>query len=570
MMIENSAGEVSTARAAYESRPWLKHYPSYLGPEITPQFTNALDMFLKTVQAKPEGAAIHYFDQTMSYGELDQKSSALAAALKERGVTHGDRIALYLQNIPQFLIGLYGAWKVGAIAVLCNPMLKHHELEYHLNDSGAKGLICLESLYETVARDTIGKTKVEFVITTNELDFVGEGPVPALLARSRKQRFEGTLDLPDLLRQFDGAPIDVASLAPTDVAVLIYTSGTTGQPKGAMSTHANVVFSATVYQDWVPLDSHDVVIGVAPFFHVTGLIAHVAVAPLVGIPIIMFYRFEAAEMLRLVEKWHGSFTVAAITVYIALLAHPDLKTRNLSSMKKMYSGGAPVSATTVESFQEVTGAYIHNVYGLTESTNGCLLVPLGAHAPVDPESGALSVGLPAPNTVCRVVDVNTGQDIPVGEVGELIIKGPQIVAGYWQKPEETANAIRDGYLFTGDVARMDADGWFYIVDRKKDLIIVSGYKVWPRDVEDVLYQHPAVRQAVVVGQKDPYRGETVVAYVALKKGYEDKVTPEELIEFSKQRMANYKYPRKIEIMNELPQTVSGKFLRRELRDKAHQ
>ncbi len=569
-MIEDPARDVSNARAAYEACPWLKHYPGYLGPEITPQFTNALDMFLKTVQALPEQAAIHYFDQTMSYAELDRKSSALAAALKERGVTHGDRIALYLQNIPQFLIGLYGAWKVGAIVVLCNPMLKHHELEYHLNDSGAKGLICLESLYETVARDMVGKTNVEFVITTNELDFVGEGPLPALLARSKKQRFEETLDMLELLRQFEGRPIEFAHLAPTDVAVLIYTSGTTGQPKGAMSTHANVVFSATVYQDWVPLDSHDVVIGVAPFFHVTGLIAHVAVAALVGMPIIMFYRFEAAEMLRLIEKWHGTFTVAAITVFIALLAHPDIKTRNLSSMKKIYSGGAPVSPATVESFQEVTGVYIHNVYGLTESTNGCLLVPLGAHAPVDPDSGALSVGLPAPNTICRIVDVTTAQDLPIGEVGELIMKGPQVVAGYWEKPEETANAIRDGYLYTGDVARMDADGWIYIVDRKKDLIIVSGYKVWPRDVEDVLYQHPSVRQAAVVGIPDPYRGETVVAYVAVKSGYEDTVTPDELIEFCKQRMSNYKYPRKIEIMKELPQTLTGKFLRRELRDKAQQ
>jgi long-chain acyl-CoA synthetase len=570
MVIEDSAHGVSTAKAAYEARPWLKHYPSYLGAEITPQFTNALDMFLKTVQALPEQAAIHYFDQSMSYAELDRNSSALAAALKERGVTSGDRIALYLQNIPQFLIGLYGAWKIGAIVVLCNPMLKQHELEYHLNDSGAKGLICLESLYETVARETVGTTQVEFVITTNELDYVGQGPLPALLARSKKERFEGTLDLLELLRQFEGVPIELASLAPTDVAVLTYTSGTTGQPKGAMGTHANVVFTATVYRDWMQLDRHDVVIGVAPFFHITGLTAHVAVAALVGMPIIMFYRFEPAEMLRLIEKWHGSFTVAAITVYIALLTHPDIKTRNLSSMTKMYSGGAPVSPATVESFQQVTGVYIHNVYGLTESTSPVFAVPLGAQAPVDADSGALSVGLPVPNTICRIVDVTTGQDLAVGEVGELIIKGPQVVAGYWEKPEETVNAIRDAYLYTGDVARMDAEGWFYIVDRKKDLIIVSGYKVWPRDVEDVLYQHPAVRQAAVVGVPDPYRGETVVAYVALKSGYEETVAPEELIEFCKQRLANYKYPRKIEIMKELPQTLTGKFLRRELRGKDQQ
>jgi long-chain acyl-CoA synthetase len=337
-----------------------------------------------------------------------------------------------------------------------------------------------------------------------------------------------------------------------------------------MNTHGNVVFNATFYQQWMQLDSNDVVIGVAPFFHITGLIAHLAVASLAGMPIIMLYRFDPAETLRLIEKWRGSFTVAAITVFIALLNHPDIKTRDLSSLKKAFSGGAPVSPAIVEHFQELTGVYIHNIYGLTETTSPSHAVPLGGHAPVDTDSGALSVGVPIPNTICRVLDVATGQDLPPGEVGELITKGPEVVAGYWEKPEETANAIRDGYLYTGDVARMDEEGWFYLVDRKKDMIIASGFKVWPREVEDVLYQHPAVREAGVVGVPDAYRGETVVAYVALKSGFEGKVTPGELIEFCKQRMANYKYPRHIEILEELPKTPTGKFLRRELRDKARQ
>ena len=569
-MIDDAARGASSAREAYDARRWLKHYPSYIQPELIPRFASGLEMFLETVKAMSEQAAIYYFDQSMSYGTLDRKSTALAAAFKEHGVEHGDRVALYLQNIPQFLIGLYGAWKVGAIVVPCNPMFKQRELEYHLNDSEAKGLICLESLHETIARDVVGNTKVEFVITTSELDFVGERPVPALLGSSRKQRFDETLDLLEQLAQFDGASIKLATLTPADVAFLTYTSGTTGRPKGAMNTHANVVFNATFYQQWMQLDSNDVVIGVAPFFHITGLIAHLAVAALAGMPIIMFYRFDPAEMLRLTEKWRGSFTVAAITVFIALLNHPDIKTRGISSLKKVFSGGAPVSPAIVENFQEVTGIYIHNIYGLTETTSPSHAVPLGARAPVDPDSGALSVGLPIPNTVCRVVDVATGQDLPPDEVGELITKGPEIVAGYWEKPEETANAIRDGYLYTGDIAKMDEEGWFYLVDRKKDMIIASGYKVWPREVEDVLYQHPAVREAGVVGAPDAYRGETVIAYVALKSGFAGKVTPEELIEFCKQRMANYKYPRRIEIMEELPKTPTGKFLRRELRDKTRQ
>lgn len=569
--MDDSARGASTTKSPYEARPWLKLYPGYIPPELTPQFANGLDMFLATVKAMPEQAAIYYFDQTMSYGELDRKSSVFAGALKAQGVVNGDRVALYLQNIPQFMIALYGAWKAGAIVVLCNPMFKQKELEYHLNDSGSKGLVCLESLYDAVVRHTTSNTKVEFVITTSELDFAGQEPVPALLASSKKQRFQETLDMVELIAEYDGAPLEIATLSPTDIGFLTYTSGTTGLPKGAMNTHANIVFNATVYRDWMQLDKDDVAIGVAPFFHITGLIAYIAASALTGMPIIIFYRFDPAEMLRLSEKWRGSFTVAAITVFIALLNHPDLKTRDISSWKKMYSGGAPVSPKVVEDFQKATGGiYIHNGYGLTETTSPSHVTPLGARSPVDPDSGALSVGIPVPNTICKIVDVATAVELPAGEVGELITKGPMVVAGYWEKPEETANAIRDGYLYTGDVARMDADGWFYIVDRKKDMIIVSGYKVWPREVEDVLYQHPGVREAAVVGVPDQYRGETVRAYVALKSGFEGKVTPEELIEFCKERIANYKYPRQVEILDELPKTTTGKYLRRELRDKARQ
>jgi long-chain acyl-CoA synthetase len=567
-MADDVVTQAAHARATYEARPWLKLYPDSIPPDLTTRFDSALEMFLETAKAMPGQPALYYFDGLMKYGDLDRWSSALAAALQERGVQKGDRVALFLQNIPQFLIGMYGAWKAGAIVVPCNPMFKARELEYQLNDSGAKVLLCLESLYEAIARNVINRTRVETVITTSELDYIPAGEVPALLASSQKRRFDETLDLLELLSQFDGRPYHLASLTATDVAFLTYTSGTTGRPKGAMNTHANVVFNATFYRDWMQLDSHDVVIGVAPFFHITGLIAHLAVAALAGMPILMFYRFDPAEMLRLVEKWRGSFTVASITVFIGLLNCPDIRTRDLSSMKKLFSGGAPVSPSIVEQFEQAAGAYIHNIYGLTETTSPSHAVPMGARAPVDPDSGALAVGVPIPNTVCRVVDVATGQDVPPGEVGELLTKGPEVVPGYWEKPEETAHAIRDGYLYTGDVAKMDEDGWFYLVDRKKDMIIVSGYKVWPREVEDVLYQHPGVREAAVIGIPDSYRGETVKAYVSLKSGFEGQVKPEELIGFCRERMANYKYPRYVEILDDLPKTPTGKFLRRELRERS--
>ncbi len=556
-----------TPIAIYTARPWTKLYPDYVPSTATPRFTNGLEMFLDTVKLRGDNPAIYYFDHSITYAELDSYSTALAIGLREKGIGPGDRVALFLQNTPQFMLGLYAIWKAGGIAVLCNPMFKHKELEYHLNDSGAKGLICLESLYESVAAETVSKTLVEFVITTSELDFLGDSPVPTMFEGVCKQKFAETLDLLELLDRHSGSTLEYPTFKPDDVAFLTYTSGTTGRPKGAMNTHGNMVFTAAVYQVWMQLDEQDVVVGVAPFFHITGLVAHVAVAAMVGMPIITFYRFDAVEMLRLVEKWRGSFTVAAITVYIALLNHPAIKTTDLSSLKKLYSGGAPVSPAFVADFQRITGSYIHNLYGLTETTSPSHAVPFGMQAPVDPVSGALSVGLPVPNTVCRVIDLTSGLDLPVGEVGELLTSGPQVVPGYWQKPQESTNAIREGYLYTGDVARMDQDGWFYLVDRKKDMIIASGYKVWPREVEDVLYQHPAVREASVIGVPDTYRGETVKAFVALKSDYDGKLTPQELIDFCKERMASYKYPRQIEFMDKLPQTLTGKFLRRELRAK---
>jgi long-chain acyl-CoA synthetase len=248
-----------------------------------------------------------------------------------------------------------------------------------------------------------------------------------------------------------------------------------------------------------------------------------------------------------------------------MMEHPDITTRDLSTLCKVYSGGAPIAPAVTERFQEMTGAYIHNGYGLTETTSPSHAVPLGRKAPVDQESGALSVGIPVPNTIVKIVDVETGHELPAGEVGELWTKGPQVVPGYWQRPEATAESFTEGYLHTGDVGKMDEQGWFYIVDRAKDMIIASGYKVWPREVEDYLFTHPAIREVAVVGVPDPYRGETVKAFVALRSGM--SATPEEIIDFAKQRMAAYKYPRLVEIVDEIPKNLSGKVLRRELRDR---
>ncbi|MGH3000552.1 MAG: class I adenylate-forming enzyme family protein, partial [Gaiellaceae bacterium] len=343
---------------------------------------------------------------------------------------------------------------------------------------------------------------------------------------------------------------------------LTYTSGTTGPPKGAMNTHGNVVFTAQAYRDWVHLGEGDVVLGAAPLFHITGLIAHIAVATLVPMPLVLFYRFDVDTLVDMVERYRATFTVASITAFIALMNHPTARDRDLSSFAKVYSGGAPIPPTTVDAYEKLFGTYIHTAYGLTETTSPSHLVPFGDRAPIDPSSGALAVGLPVFNTISAIVDEDH-RELPAGAVGEITISGPQVVPGYWKKPDDTRQTMPEGVLHTGDVGFMDEDGWFYVVDRKKDLINAAGYKVWPREVEDALYAHPAVREAAVVGVPDDYRGESVKAFISLKDG--QSADESELIEFCKKRMAAYKYPRQIEILDELPKTPTGKILRRELR-----
>jgi long-chain acyl-CoA synthetase len=333
-----------------------------------------------------------------------------------------------------------------------------------------------------------------------------------------------------------------------------------------MGTHANVVFNSQTLRDWIGLSGDDVLLGVAPLFHITGLVAHITLGLLTGAPIVLAHRFDPAVTLELIERHRVTFAVAAITVFIALMSAPDADRYDLSSLEKVYSGGAPIAPAVADAFERRFGAYIHNIYGMTETTSPSHAVPLSRRAPVDPNSGALSVGVPTFNTVVRIID-DAGNELPPGEIGEFVTGGPQVVPGYWGKPEETAATFRsDGAIKTGDVGFMDADGWFYIVDRKKDQINVSGYKVWPRDVEDVLYGHPSVREAAVVGVPDEYRGETVRAFVSLNPGTD--ASAEELIAFCKERMAAYKYPRQVEFLPELPKTASGKILRRELRDAA--
>ncbi|HEY7814031.1 MAG TPA: AMP-binding protein, partial [Nakamurella sp.] len=435
---------------------------------------------------------------------------------------------------------------------------------YVLADSGAKAMISLQDLWNSVGARSVEGTEVTLAIATSPLDYLDHQPPPLLAGVSRRAT-PGAVDLGELLRERGGERPAPVTLGPDDVALLTYTSGTTGDPKGAMNTHGNVVFNACTFRDWMSLTPRDVVLGGAPLFHITGLIAHVAVGMLVPMPIVLGYRFEPAAIIQLAERYRCTFTVMAITAFTALANDPSVKEADLSSLTKAYSGGAPIAPSMVERFAREAGPYIHNIYGLTETTSPSHAVPFGRRAPVDPGSGALSVGVPVFNTVARVLD-DAGNELPPGEVGEIATSGPMVVPGYWNRPDATERTLPGGELRTGDVGFMDRDGWFYLVDRKKDMIVASGYKVWPREVEDTLVRHPAVREAAVVGVPDPYRGETVWAYVSLRPGA--SATPAELTEFCRAELAAYKYPRRVEILPDLPKTPSGKLLRRELRDRA--
>jgi long-chain acyl-CoA synthetase len=448
-------------------------------------------------------------------------------------------------------------------------MYKEKELEYFFQDSGAKILISLASSYEITAKSVVDRLNLGPVITTSGIDFLPpDEPLSKVLQEEKSRKYSETFDFVDLLKKYEGKKPQPVEISQQEAAYLTYTSGTTGPPKGALNTHENIVFNAMFYTIALQLSQPDVILGVAPLFHVTGQVAHLASATYAGIPVILFFRFDPDEAFKLIERWKATMTLGSITVFISWMNHPDMKKYDFSTMKKVYTGGAPVPMAVVEKFEEISGTYIHNAYGLTETNSPSHFTPWGTRAPVDEETGALSIGIPICNTISKIMDLETGErELPPGEIGEIVVKGPMVIPGYWNKPQETAHAIRNGWLYTGDVGKMDEKGWFYVIDRKKDLIIVSGYKVWPREVEDVLYQHPAVKEATVIGIPDPYRGETVKAFVALKEPSKDKVSSEELIEFCRKRMAAYKCPRMVEITLEIPKTFTGKFLRRALREK---
>ncbi|WP_405446639.1 AMP-binding protein [Streptomyces erythrochromogenes] len=593
----SAVGSDSGSASVYAARPWRGLLsPVQLAPVAPPP--TVLHAFREAAARAPERTALAYFDGRIDYAEADALSDSVAGHLAARGVRRGDRVAVMLQNTPHFVLAVLGAWKAGAVVVPLNPMYKSGEVGHVLRDSGAAALVCDGRAWAAYLRQAVRDSAVRTVLTASDRDFQtrndprvfgpasasAPAPEPATAAAPDRPFVpaQAVADAADPAPAPDPAPAHPATadlfavarggrpapegpeLTAADTALISYTSGTSGTPKGAMNPHGALTYNAVRQVTSHPLAEGAGYFALAPLFHITGMVCELAACFVNAGTLVLAHRFDAATVLDAFLEHRPAYAVGPATAFMALAAHPAATPDHFSSFQVLSSGGAPLPPALVERLRAAFGFYLRNGYGLTECTAPCASVPVHLEAPVDPASGTLSVGLPGADTVVRILD-EQGAELPLGETGEIAVRGPQVVPGYWRLPAATAEAFPDGELRTGDVGFMDPDGWLYVVDRKKDMINASGFKVWPREVEDVLYTHPAVREAAVVGVPDPYRGESVKAYVSLRPG--TSAEPEELSAHCAERIAAYKYPRQVEILPVLPKTTSGKILRRELRDR---
>jgi long-chain acyl-CoA synthetase len=538
-------------------RPWLASYAAEIDPDPVLRHASLVAAWDDRVATAPHSVLVRYFDGSRTTVQVDADSDALAVALQERGVGHGDRVAVYLQSTPHYVVILLALWKLGAIGVPLNPMYRAAELRRLVDDCRPVGLFVAHGdAAETAA--TLTGSSVAWLIGVDHAHFqtrndprVDWGAASSELA-----------DLAVLLTEYAGRRPDRPAVGVDDTALICYTSGTTGPAKGALNSHGNVLHSAVNFGAWVGIGPGDVVLGIAPLFHISGVILNAATAIFNGAQLVLVGRYQPDVVLDAFAEHQVTFTIGSITAFNALLALEHASAEHFQSVRLLYSGGAPIPPATVERFRARFGHYIHNIWGMTETTAGGIAVPPGRRARLDAASGTLSVGVPTPGADVRVIDAE-GIDVPHGTAGELEFAAPQVIPGYWEKPEASALALPGGRLRTGDVVVVDADGWIYLVDRLKDQINTSGYKVWPREVEDAFYEHPAVFEAAVVGESDAYRGEAVVAYVSLKPGA--SASGVELADFVRGRLAAYKTPRRVHLVEDLPKTATGKIRRREMR-----
>lgn len=529
-------------------KAWHSHYPLTISPDMDFPIKTMPEILKEVADKIPNHIAIKFYGKEISYKELWTLSTMFSSSLQQVGVNKGDRTAIMLPNCPQYIITYYGILKAGSIVTQVNPMYLEKELLHILNDSGAKTIVVYEPLYPRI-KAIAEKTALENIIVVSF--------EPEKLLLTEDSSFEhfiakglGMLE-----------PVQVDPLE--DIAVLQYTGGTTGLSKGAMLTHRNIAVNAQ--QSYAFFENElrfgeESCLTVIPLFHVFAMTSCMNLSIMIGAKIILLPRFDLEEVLNTIKIEQPTTFPGVPTMYIAIVNHPEAEKYGIDSIRLCNSGSAPMPVETMHEFERKTGAKILEGFGLSETS------PVTHINPAFAERKPGSVGIGIPSTEYKIVDLATGEEeVPVGELGELIIRGPQVMIGYWNMPEETENTLRNGWLYTGDIAKVDEDGYVYIVDRKKDIIIASGYNVYPRDIEEVLYEHAAVQEAVVIGVPDEYRGETIKAIVIIKVGH--SVTEHELIDWTRERIAAYKVPTIVEFRAELPKTQVGKILRRTLREE---
>ena len=550
----------------YSDKPWVKHYEN--GVPETIQFEEAcLPSFLeRSAISFPDHTALIFQGFKVTYRHLNDMVNRFSSCLKSFGIQKGDSVAILLPNCIPCVVGYYAILKIGAIAVMNNPLYSDRELLHQFNDSGSKLLLTIDLLGNRMI-DLRPRTGIEHIVYTSIGDYL---PFPKnmlfpLVGKKKKlaadvKPAQNVHRWKSVLSSATPDPVG-AKLSFDDVAMYQYTGGTTGVSKGVILTHGNLSRQVQQLEAWFPgfNKGEEIMLGALPFFHVFGLSVAMNLAIYMGWTDILVPRPQPEPLLETIGKFKPTFAPLVPTMYIGMLNHPMIDKTDMTSIKGCFSGSAPLPVEVIRDFEKKTGSVIVEGFGMTESTPVTHVNPFaGGKRKVG------SIGVPIPCTDARIVDLVTGTiDMPVGETGELIIRGPQVMRGYLNKPDETAQTITDGWLHTGDIAMMDSDGYFFIVDRKKDMIICGGYNVYPRDIEEVFFSHPKVQEATAIGVPHPTRGETVKVFVVLKNG--ETATEQELIDYCKGNLATYKLPTRIEFRNELPKTNVGKILKKDLR-----
>jgi long-chain acyl-CoA synthetase len=545
-------------------KPWHKSYAPGVPYEIEFETVTMPEALTRNAQQLPDHTALLYMGKEISFRELEGLVNRLGRALLEMGVRKGDKVAMLLPNIPQIVVAIYATFRIGAVAVMNNPLYTERELEYQLNDSDSKFLVTLDLLLPR-ALNLKGKTKIETIISCHINDYL-PFPKKQLFPVVKKQMYrkvepqKGVSEFLALVKKYSDAPVENAA-GWDDSAAFIYTGGTTGVSKGVMLTHANLSCNVQQFEAWFPdlKKGEQSILAVFPFFHSAGFTAIQNFCIWSGNTDILVPRPEAGTIVEMLKKFKPNFLPAVPTIFVGLLNNEEFRKMDLSFIRGFFSGAAPLAADTIQQLKNLTGATMLEVYGLTETTPIATVTPWGGK--IKPGT----VGVPVPSTDVKIVDVETGkEEMKQGIPGEIITKGPQIMKGYYKKPGETAAVLKEGWLYTGDIGFFDEDGYLSIVDRKKDMIIASGYNIYPREIDEILFEHPKILEACAIGVPDAYRGETLKAFIVAKPG--EILTEAEVSQWCKERLAAYKVPKMIEFVGALPKSAIGKILRREVKE----